>query len=656
MLRRLRYLLLVLLPLAASACADKKGPPIRVAIAHDTGGGDRCVPSDGKIPDVPIGPATNITHLRISARVHGSKDPSGSFLCDRVIGINDQPFLELPVAGNESYDLFVEGFQKLATDDGHNGQVGSFRRIADGSLLGVDVKSGTAGPLRMYRTESFGCVDSRLKQARAFHTATLLPNGQVLITGGLVADASDVTKEQITNDDLYLTGSTEIYDPATGTFKDLSDASPTLRAFHSAVLIKDSPPYEILLVGGITTDMPSMPALASNSSSQGEGTRLVGRLAGASAGLPTHAASAQVLTYTPDGTPLARRDVAGYTAAAYQASAALQGQLIAAGGSNYHSDGTLDLAQAQEIALSNGDQAPKKGMLSTVRVGASLTPLFNDTSALVWGGNETPMPGQAAADLVGMPGTAPMGVGVMVPGASLTQHHTATLFASDATTANVLVTGGFEIISGRLALQPVAGVGSVGVVTVAGTSVTFAPVTLAGTFAVDPTCTNPNRYRPAGWESAVRIPETGEILITGGAPRTGASGCNDCDSGDALLCSSHQAARFTPPGTLSNFSPLLIGRFGHTMSVLRDGTILVVGGISRPAGGPRTVADAEVFSPRTTVPRYDVAHPEKNDLDDPLYADFANDKDPSNPKVKRAPGENAISPLTGAPVQICKDL
>ena len=68
--------------------------------------------------------------------------------------------------------------------------------------------------------------------ARDTHTATLLPNGQVLVTGG--SDGSNFT------------AAAELYDPASGTFSPAGSlASPRDR--QSATLLADG---RVLIAGG----------------------------------------------------------------------------------------------------------------------------------------------------------------------------------------------------------------------------------------------------------------------------------------------------------------------------------------------------------------------------------------------------------------------
>jgi hypothetical protein len=72
-----------------------------------------------------------------------------------------------------------------------------------------------------------------LNTNRTSHSATLLPNGKVLVAGG-------------TNNGAYLT-SCELYDPATGTWSNTGSLS-VARRFHYALLLSDG---NVLVVGGL---------------------------------------------------------------------------------------------------------------------------------------------------------------------------------------------------------------------------------------------------------------------------------------------------------------------------------------------------------------------------------------------------------------------
>jgi hypothetical protein len=99
------------------------------------------------------------------------------------------------------------------------------------------------------------CKNLRANTPRAFHSATLLPNGEVLLVGGLVGGKDDSPRPK---PKAYATGKVEVFDPATRTFRSLS-SQVNARAFHQAFLL-DSPaagPYRVLLLGGIAPDSDS---------------------------------------------------------------------------------------------------------------------------------------------------------------------------------------------------------------------------------------------------------------------------------------------------------------------------------------------------------------------------------------------------------------
>ena len=66
-----------------------------------------------------------------------------------------------------------------------------------------------------------------------YHTATLLPNGKVLVAGGVVTAA-------------ILLASAELYDPATGTWTATGSLN-TARYYHTATLL---PNGKVLVAGG----------------------------------------------------------------------------------------------------------------------------------------------------------------------------------------------------------------------------------------------------------------------------------------------------------------------------------------------------------------------------------------------------------------------
>ena len=118
-------------------------------------------------------------------------------------------------------------------------------QLPDGRLLltgGEDFALSVLSSAEIYdpATGVSSLTGSMLKP-RHGHTATLLPNGNVLIVGGF-SDSS------VTGSGAKLVSTAEIYNPAAGTFS--STSSPNLaRAYHTATLL---PSGQVLITGGAT--------------------------------------------------------------------------------------------------------------------------------------------------------------------------------------------------------------------------------------------------------------------------------------------------------------------------------------------------------------------------------------------------------------------
>jgi hypothetical protein len=639
----------------ALGCSGSKPPALGVKIAHAAVGG-LCYPSGAQPSDDAL-TTLPITMVRLSVKRRAAGQVGAEFACDRLLQVPaDEPTLQVFGAPGDTLDLIAEAFMQAPAGDPDTAKVGPWRRVATGALVGVDVKNGPLSTLRLYPVSDFRCVASRLGQARAFHTATALPTGQVLIYGGLVASPTDPMHETIDNDTFWVTSSMELFDPSTGTFTELSAPGLTPRAFHSATLVTQVPPYQILLAGGITSSDPTgmAPQLARNDGAKQDAARLAPEIPGlVPMELPTVAAPAELIVFDPFEKTVAKASVSpSLPPAAYQGATEVTGGAALAGGIAYGPNATSDLTQANKITVWNGS-AVRSGTLSAQRVAATLSHLGGDT-ALVWGGELTTLdalmkPVPIGEVVSGLTSAAPVTTAVNPAGLPPTLFHTATTFASMGTTASVLITGGFALQAGRVALQPPLGATGLYVLGASGTSITPSAVMLDG-YTADMTCKAADRFRPAGWESALLMPgRGGEVLLTGGAPRFDA--CNDCEDGamQGPFCSLHQASRFTPPSTLSKLPPMQVGRFGHVASTLADGTVLVTGGIELPAGATsaRMVGDAEVFNPRGAEPRPDG---NGNDKDDPLY-DLM-----TSLSFVRAPGDVARDPAGNMQARPCPDL
>jgi hypothetical protein len=88
-------------------------------------------------------------------------------------------------------------------------------------------RSGLSTPLR-----------AGLGRARAWHSATVLPDGRVAILGGV--DGAGMPVREV-----------EVFEPGTGGFSTLGSTGPRPRARHSATLLMDG---TVLIVGGVGDD------------------------------------------------------------------------------------------------------------------------------------------------------------------------------------------------------------------------------------------------------------------------------------------------------------------------------------------------------------------------------------------------------------------
>jgi hypothetical protein len=115
------------------------------------------------------------------------------------------------------------------------------------AILGLSLFFGLGCSMAMAELPGAFSLTGSMGTARAAHTATLLPNGKVLIAGGYTntVDAPLATAE--------------LYDPAKGTFSPTGDMSIG-RASHAAVLLANG---KVLMAGGYSGTGASYGTLAS---------------------------------------------------------------------------------------------------------------------------------------------------------------------------------------------------------------------------------------------------------------------------------------------------------------------------------------------------------------------------------------------------------
>jgi hypothetical protein len=103
--------------------------------------------------------------------------------------------------------------------------MGSYAPVKTAEVFDPSANAGAGG---------FTALSANLTIARTYHTATLLPNGKVLITGGMDGSYN------------YLK-TAELFDPATGTFTATSGTMAVTRANHTATLLSNG---KVLITGG----------------------------------------------------------------------------------------------------------------------------------------------------------------------------------------------------------------------------------------------------------------------------------------------------------------------------------------------------------------------------------------------------------------------
>ncbi len=582
------------------------GPGLKLQVA-DLAGDQTCKRSTAGVPFTPL---LREGTLRLSVL---RRDPDGTRLqCDLTTAVpSEKPSIDLGPVDRSRLDIFAELFDK------------SGQRVLSGAALGTTaaLADGVPQSLPLFPVGNWSCPSNVMTASRAFHSATMLPNGEVLLLGGIEAVQNYGT------DAFGVIGSAEIYDPRKGAFVALTSASGglTARAFHqAAVLSATETQVRILVYGGVTAPTGLPVLLVPNSASP---------IRFAPAGTAGPAAAEQLVydiaNHTISSSPLQ----IGQHSTAFAGGAELYGGgLLAVGGSTFTPTGVFNrnmptmLESNVEVvgAFTPRGTAAPSFVFSTATaqspwlLGPSVTPL-SATTALVLGAKVPAMASDTmlALQLSGLPQalTFVNQNGTALTGGAATAYHTATRIGPPITAASVtanqqiLVTGGF--LMNPQPGQPPPAAAAVRLYTVHDPMGAISPIDFQ-TVATNNTANLCNtsadgHYRPAGFEAATATASGRKVLITGGTPTvttSGATPCIDCEPGDQgtskLLCTLSQVSLYDSIAQTFTAAPKLsLARMGHQQTTLLDGNILVTGGLTRPGGELTTATtEAEIYNPR----------------------------------------------------------
>jgi hypothetical protein len=196
--------------------------------------------------------------------------------------------------------------------------------------------------------------------ARTWHTATLLPNGEVLVTGGFDNGQPKPTRPQPQ-------GSTELYNPATGSFTPAGTMG-VARAAHTATLLRNG---QVLIAGGGTAGGFGLPFLGQGIASAEVYDPATNSFSATGAmGTPRYAHTATLL---PNGKVLIVGGISTANVGAYTENVLLTAELYDPATGAFTPTGSLGTARGGHTAtlLANGKVLVAGGLISLNFTGVS---------------------------------------------------------------------------------------------------------------------------------------------------------------------------------------------------------------------------------------------------------------------------------------------
>lgn len=551
-----RRLALLLVALASACSSEEVPPPLQLSVAPSTGSCE--VAREAETLSALSGGTLRLT---LQQRLSGS---GTTLLCDRLIDIKK--------GGSASSDLAFDAKEKGNLDllaevfSGDNPP----QLLASGLLSDVNARP-RLGPaeILLARVDRFSCAQPS-GAARAFHSATRLPDGRVLIVGGV----THVAPTGAAGPGLYIEPSIELYEPRNGRFSQVTGTLPTGRALHAALSLGGPPqgPFDVLLVGGLRAvegQTPVAPALI-----RGTAQDALPFVPGPGA----EAAATVILRVYPFTEPpqvQVQPAPPGLAARILGSTARLDdGTLLVSGGLRELAGGRLSTEDTVEQLPAGTTEHRGPFGLQRARVGAASAALTANQALLV-GGNLDSTPGQLAAEAMEL-----LEVGATVKSrlASFEVGSQARVRAVAHATLSNMGEGEALLVGGLLLTQGQA-------------------LTLRSDFPVQRVTAVAGELRVTNVASALFVPvayhaatalAADELLLSGGlaAPQT-------CPGGESC----NKAYRYRTQGDeLVELDPLRQGRLGHAATQLLGRQVLLTGGLSVAADGSSTaLAGAELY-------------------------------------------------------------
>lgn len=508
----------------------------------------------------------------------GSSGPTATYTIGGIVtGLNSSG-LELQDNGGDNLSIAADGTfvfpTALLTGAAYSVRVLKQPSIQVCKVSGASGNVATANitNVLVVCVNSFAALPAGLQVPRSSETATLLPNGQILVTGGQDASGN-------------ILSSAELFDPVAQAFTLLPVTMTMARTGHTATLL---PNGLVLLAGGFGGTSTNTVAALATAEFYDPTAQTFTRLAGPSASMTTprfeHAATllpnGQVLltggrSYlsNPSGSifnsaevfdPVARTFTAlpaAMTTPRYGHTIALlpNGSVLVAGG--FSSTGTTPGAtnSAEFYNPATGNFTRNSTTMTTARMGHTATVLPNGLVLLAGGQN-----GSVAAF-----GSAELYSSVTNTFALLT----ATMATARTNHAAAVLPNGLVLLMG--------GIGTSGTL---GSAEQYDPVAqnnASETFAALAAAMTTTR----SGHTATLLPN-GSVLLAGGQ-----------DSSGTILQSAEIFSSVTQQFT-TLAANMTVPRTGHTATLLSSGQVLLTGGT--PSGGT-SVASAELFNPATNT-------------------------------------------------------